>query len=117
MTLLVCRTCPRYVPEHSGDFGRSLTAALDADPAADKIDVRNVHCLGGCPTHGVVAVDGPGKARIRFTGLTADDAEAIVEAAVNHDACLTGAPDDWHIPDTLADRISSITLKRTPRNE
>ncbi|MCR3722012.1 MULTISPECIES: DUF1636 family protein [Prauserella salsuginis group] len=116
MTLLVCRTCPRYAPQHSGEFAQSLTAALTTAPAVDKIDVRKVHCLGGCPNHGVVAIDGPGKARIRFAGLTAHDVQAIIEAALGHDACLTGAPEDWHVPESLADRISSITLKRAPRH-
>ncbi|MGK5113529.1 MULTISPECIES: DUF1636 family protein [unclassified Geodermatophilus] len=118
MTLLICRTCPRYDPRATGDFGRRLTAAIaqvaDNEPGTT-VAIRNVQCLGGCPDEGVVAVDGPQKARVRFTGLDESDAKAVFAAAAAHDACPTGAPDDWEIPAELADRISSVTLKRTPQ--
>jgi hypothetical protein len=42
------------------------------------------------------------------------DAKAVHAAALAHDACATGAPEDWEIPAELADRISSVTRKRTP---
>jgi predicted metal-binding protein len=118
MTLFICSTCPRYDPRTSGEFGRRLTAAISqvAENEPDTaVAVRSVQCLGGCPDEGVVAVDGPQKARVRFTGLNESDAKAVFAAAVAHDACLTGAPEDWEIPAELADRISSVTLKRTPR--
>lgn len=65
MTLLICRTCPRYDMRATGTFGAVMSAAV----AASGVAVRGVQCLGGCPEHGVVAVDGPGKTRVRFTGL------------------------------------------------
>jgi hypothetical protein len=71
-----------------------------------------VRGVGGCPEDGVVAVDGAGKARVRFTGLDAGHVDAVVRAAAAHDACPTGAPDDWEVPAELADRISAVTLKR-----
>ncbi len=118
MTLLICRTCPRYDTPATGEFGRRLTAAL-AQIAENEPDtpvaIRNVQCLGGCPDEGVIAVDGPQKARVRFTALDESDAKAVHAAALAHDACLTGAPQDWEIPAELADRISSVTHKRTPR--
>lgn len=113
MTLLVCATCPRYDPRRSGEFRQALTAAIAESLHGEKVDIRHVHCLGGCPRDGVVALDGPGKARVRFSRLTIDDTDAILRAAHAHDACSTGVPGDWEIPDTLAGRISSITLKRT----
>jgi predicted metal-binding protein len=115
MTLLVCRTCPRYDPRATGEFSRALAAAIAADPAGDEVDVRGVQCLGGCPRHGVVAVDGPGKVRVRFAGLDAGDAEAILEAAAAHDASPTGDPGDWRVPERLAGRVSAVTPKRAPR--
>src|SRR4051812_145886 len=118
MTLLICRTCPRYDPRATGEFGRRLTTALvqiTEDEPDSSVAVRNVQCLGGCPDGGVVAVDGPGKARVRFTGLDETDAKTVHAAALAHDACATGAPEDWEIPAELADRISSVTRKRTPR--
>jgi predicted metal-binding protein len=117
MTLLICRTCPRYNPRSSGEFGRRLTAALTRiaqDEPDATVPIRNVQCLGGCPDGGVVAVDGLRKARVRFTGLDDSDARAVLAAAVAHEACLTGAPGDWDVPAELADRISSVTRKRTP---
>ncbi|GAA5165213.1 MULTISPECIES: DUF1636 family protein [Amycolatopsis] len=114
MALFVCRTCPRYDSAATGTFCHALRAAFERNAGTAPGDVRYVQCLGGCPDDGVAAVDGPGKARVRFTGLTADDADVLAEAARAHDACLTGAPGDWEIPAALQDRISSITLKRRP---
>jgi len=113
--LLVCRTCPRYDAHRSGEFSRALAAAIAEQPARDGVEIRHVDCLGGCPRDGVVAVDGPGKARVRFSRLDSNDAEAILRAAEAHHDCLTGAPEDWEVPGSLADRISSVTLKRRPR--
>src|SRR4051794_970766 len=117
MTLLICRTCPRYDPRATGEFGRCLTTALvqiTEDEPDSSVAVRNVQCLGGCPDDGVVAVDGPGKTRVRFTGLDETDAKAVHAAAVAHDACVTGAPEDWEIPAELADRVSSVTANGPP---
>lgn len=110
MTLLICRTCPRYDRRATGQFARDLTAAIRAD--SRDIPTRNVQCLGGCPDDSVVAVDGPGKTRVRFTGITSDDAPAIINATLAHQASSTGNPGDWLIPAELADRISSVTVKR-----
>jgi hypothetical protein len=44
--------------------------------------------------------------------LDLDDTDAILDAAVAHDACPTGAPDEWEILAEPADRISSVTRKR-----
>jgi predicted metal-binding protein len=112
MTLLICRTCPRYDRRATGRFARDLTAAIHAD--GRDIPTRNVQCLGGCPDHNVVAVDGPGLTRVRFTGITSDDAPAIINATLAHHASSTGNPGDWLIPAELAGRISSVTAKRQP---
>lgn len=108
--LLICRTCPRYDPRISGEFGRAMAAAV----AQAGVEVRNVQCLGGCPDDGVAAVDGPGQARVRFTRLAVADAPALVAAAAAHAGCPSGAPADWEVPAELADRISSVTHKRRP---
>jgi predicted metal-binding protein len=112
MTLLICRTCPRYDRRATGQFARDLTAAINVD--GRDIPTRNVQCLGGCPDHSVIAVDGPGMTRVRFTGVTSDDAPAIINATLSHHASATGDPGDWLIPAELADRISSVTTKRQP---
>jgi predicted metal-binding protein len=112
MTLLICRTCPRYDRRATGQFSRDLTAAIRAD--GRDIPTRNVQCLGGCPDDNVIAVDGPGKTRVRFTAITSDDAPAIINAALAHHASSTGNPGDWLIPAELTNRISAVTAKRQP---
>src|SRR4029078_5968138 len=98
MTLLICRTCPRYDTPNNREFRRALDAQIAQTPAADPRTVRHVQCLGGCPEDGVAAVDGPGNARVRFNGLSADDADALVHAAQAHADCPTGGPDEWDTP-------------------
>ncbi len=112
MTLLICRTCPRYDLRATGQFSRHLTDAIAAD--GRELAIRKVQCLGGCPDNGVAAVDGPGKTRIRFTGLTEKDVPAIITAAIAHQASTTGDLTDWHVPPELTSRISSVTSKRQP---
>lgn len=112
MTLLICRTCPRYDTRTSGEFGRALAAAVAAAAGGTGVAVRNVQCLGGCPDDGVAAVDGPGRARVRFTRLAVSDATALLSAAAAHAASPSGVPTDWEVPAELVDRISSVTHKR-----
>ena len=114
MTLLICRTCPRYDVPANGEFRRALDARIARNPAADPVLVRHVQCLSGCPEDGVAALDGPGKARVRFVGLTDQHADALIAAARAHQACATGAPEDWDVPGELADHLSSVTRKRGP---
>jgi len=66
------------------------------------------------PDDSAVAVDGPGMTRVRFTGITSDDATAIINAALAHQASSTGTPSDRLIPTELSSRISSVTVKRQP---
>src|ERR1700754_2167500 len=47
VTLLICRTCPRYDTRSSGEFGRALAAAIAEHPAGAAVTVRKVQCLGG----------------------------------------------------------------------
>ena len=115
MTLLICRTCPRYDAPVSGAFRRAVDSAIATNPAADTGLVRHVHCLGGCPENGVAAVDAPCKARVRFSGLDASHAEALIKAAHAYEECTSGVPGDWEVPAELRDRISSVTVKRQPR--
>ena len=95
MTLLICRTCPRYNTRSTGQFSRDLTDAIAAD--GRDITIRKVQCLGGCPDDGVAAVDGPGMTRVRFTSLTSHDAAAIITATLAHQTSTTGDPDDWEM--------------------
>ncbi len=42
-----------------------------------------------------------------------DRRQALQVAALAHDACATGAPEDWKIPAELADWIRSLSRERT----
>lgn len=112
MALLICATCPRYDTRRSGRFSRDLRAAIDDD--GRDVTIKGVQCLGGCPADGVVALDGPGMSRVRFTDLDAADAATIIEAANAHAASGSGDLCDWAMPAALAGRLSSVTAKRRP---
>jgi predicted metal-binding protein len=108
--LLVCRTCPRYEAD-SGSFGDRLDLAL-THARSHGVRVRHVPCVGGCPHAGNIALDGPGKPRVRFSSLTTDDADDLLAAAAAYDASPTGTPGDWDVPAPLKDRLTAVTPKR-----
>ena len=110
MPLLICRTCPRDQPD-SGAFGPQLDDALAASGTEDGVRRRHVTCVGGCLTPGNVALDSLGKARVRFSGLDASDAQALLQAARAYEASDTGNPTEWDVPPDLADRLTSVSLK------
>lgn len=56
------------------------------------MSVRQVACGAGCPNPGSVALDAVGKTRIRFSGLTTEDAPALADATLRHDASTHGNP-------------------------
>jgi predicted metal-binding protein len=64
------------------------------------------------PHPGNVALDSLGKPRVRFSGLTEHDADALLQAAAAYEASPSGDPADWTIPDTLAGKISAVSPKR-----
>ena len=53
-----------------------------------------------------------GKARVRFSGITPDDAEALATASVAYDASESGLPGEWEVPSGVADRVTSVSPKR-----
>ncbi|GLZ46312.1 hypothetical protein Acsp06_24970 [Actinomycetospora sp. NBRC 106375] len=106
MPLLICRTCPRDDPG-SGSFG----VALDEAVSSADVRVRHVPCLGGCPNAGNVALDGPGKPRVRFSHIGVGDADVLLDAARRYDDSA-GFPGDWDVPAGLADRLTAVTPKR-----
>jgi predicted metal-binding protein len=116
MTLLICRTCPRDNTRHSGEFAAHFREALTkvaVDPPDLTLAIRMVQCLGGCPAHGVVALDAPCKTRVRFTGLDESDAVHVVGAVIAYEQAADGHPDHWAIPERLEPHLSSVTPKRS----
>lgn len=120
MTILICGTCPRYDRPNRGSFGPRMQAALMAQNGPEQVDgrplrARFVQCLGGCPNHGVVAIDAPFKTRIRLSGLDPGDAlltGAILRAALAHEQSHDGDPDELAIAQALRPHISAVTTKR-----
>ncbi len=111
MPLLVCRTCPRD-DRDTGAFGEALDRALSPVAHDRGVRIRHVPCLGGCPHSGNAGLDAMGKPRVRFSGLTPDDADALVDAAAAYDASPTGTPGHWAVPASLAGRLTAVTPKR-----
>ncbi|GAB2929016.1 hypothetical protein GCM10027047_27170 [Rhodococcus aerolatus] len=109
---MVCRTCPRDRPD-SGAFAATLLPALAGASTGDRaLPLRQVACVAGCPTPGSVTLDAVGKTRIRFSGLTAEDAPALVAATLAHADAVHGDPDELALPENLAARITAVTRKR-----
>lgn len=107
MPLLICRTCPRDERD-SGSFG----VAVDRAVAGAEVRVRHVPCLGGCPHAGNIALDGPGKPRVRFSRIEVDDADDVLDAARRYDASPSGAPGEWEVPAGLVGRLTAVSPQR-----
>ena len=86
--------------------------ALAAAGPHPTVRTSRVACVGGCPTPGNVALDSVGKPRVRFSGLTENDADALLQAAAAYEASTSGTPGDWAVPETLAGKISAVSPKR-----
>ncbi len=110
--LLVCKTCPRYehTPAGQATRGRNLAGALhrrlSGDPLARSYRLRVVNCLAGCTRPCNFAIAGPGRERLRFSEITSDDVEAIVELAQIYLASPDGKLTD-NLPDSLAPRLTA----------
>lgn len=83
--IFVCVTCDRYAerPVRRETPGQQLASAmrLAAAKAGGAVAVRAVECLNGCTHPCTAALRTPGKAVLRFAGLTPDDTTALLEAA------------------------------------
>ena len=73
MTLLICRTCPRYDPRATGEFGRRLTTALvqiTEDEPDSSVAVRNVQTFFG---------ERPANWEVRLADVAEHPAEEVVD--------------------------------------
>jgi predicted metal-binding protein len=108
--IIVCLTCDRYAapPADEPTPGRRLAAALQANASSPghQITVRTVECLNGCPHPCTAALRRPGKCLIRFSGLTPDDAPALIEAAELYAASRDGNIPAEALPASLREKIS-----------
>ncbi len=108
--IIVCLTCNRYAPPEQGapTPGRRLATALLASARAPGRDVtvRTVECLNGCPHPCTAALRMPGKCAIRFSGLTPDDAPALIEAAESYAGSASGDIPPEALPAALRGKVS-----------
>lgn len=108
--VFVCLTCNRYAPPPEGQPtpGQRLAAAVKAAiaTAADPVTVRTVVCLNGCPQPCTAALREPGKCVIRFSGLTTDDAAALIEAATLYAGSADGDVPTEALPAALRGKVA-----------
>ena len=115
--ILVCRTCPRFVPNPRHD--RTDGAALGAEIAALAVangwnpgDVRMVNCLAGCKNPCNIALDGDSKYRLRFSLLGPGVGRDVIKAAQQHGKSTNGDIPKAELPEKLRCRLSA---KSPPR--
>ena len=108
--IIVCLTCNRYAAPRAGEPtpGRRLAVALlaSARSPGHEVTVRTVECLNGCPHPCTAALRTPGKCIIRFSGLTPEDAPALIEAAEHYAISHDGNIPSEAIPASLRSKVS-----------
>lgn len=109
--LFVCRTCVRdlRLPPGERTAGENLYDAVEAALAKDGggVPLRGTACLNGCPSPCNASVRGHGKALIRFSRLTPDDAPALVRMARLYLKHRTGELADADLPESLRAKLSA----------
>ena len=120
--ILVCRTCPRYEPPPPpGEAGRGSRLSVDikqlvaALSEQDRLTVRVVNCLAGCKNPCNVALDGPGKYRLRFSRLEVADAGLMIEVAMAYANQADGNLADDQLPESLRRRLTARSPVRIGR--
>lgn len=115
-TLYVCRTCPRY--EKRPPPGERTAGQMLADrvkelartwAARDRVNIRVITCLGGCPNPCNVAVAGTGKTRLRFSRLGPDNAADVLELAARYLDSADGDLPPAMLPEDLRDKQTART--------
>lgn len=85
--LFVCRTCARDEPCKAGRpsrgsaFASRLRVLLQDSELVDRLELRVVSCLNGCPKPCNISFRGNGKRSVRFGGLEPGDEPAIIAFA------------------------------------
>jgi len=110
--LYVCQTCERDRRVAPGEstrgrrLGDAVAAALERVDADDRLALRRVSCLSGCPSPCNVALRGQRKTALRFSRLCEEDAQAIVDFALRYAESATGEVPGEAWPDGLAERLT-----------
>lgn len=114
--VFVCTTCDRYDPVPAGQAtpGQRLAHAMKQHAArcGSTVAVRTVECLNGCPHPCTAALRTPGKMVIRFSGLTTEDAPALLDAATLYAECPGGNVAAEVLPPSLRAKVSDrVSIK------
>ncbi len=108
----MCQTCERDAPLAPGEASRgrrladAVAEALEAHGGAQRLALRRVSCLNGCPSPCNVALRGQGKYRLRLSRMGSEDAPALVALALAYAAHATGDPPRESWPPGLAERLT-----------
>lgn len=118
MAVMVCRTCPRDTAQ-SGSYAAEVAKIFQTQ--SDSSRVIYVNCLGtckqlgACKRGGALALDCVGMARVRFSGISPENAAAIRESHSSYENSATGHPSEWEVPEQLVSAITAVTPKRSAR--
>lgn len=116
--LFVCRTCvrDRRIPPGEKTAGEKLYDALEAElaKAGGDVPLRGTACLNGCPSPCNASVRGHGKALLRFSHLTPEDAPALLRMARAYLKHKTGELAEKDLPDSLRAKLSARAPVITP---
>ena len=119
--IFICTTCNRYAAPAGmtpGDMtpGQRLALAMKrcAAAAGSAIAIRTVECLNGCPRPCTAALRAPGKTVMRFSELTPDDAQALLDAATCYAESADGDIPPDALPESLRIKLSGrVTMTLT----
>ncbi|WP_207485237.1 DUF1636 family protein [Arenibaculum pallidiluteum] len=108
--IFVCTTCNRYAHAPPGEPtpGQKLAEAMIAIEGGRRgpVAIRTVVCLNNCPKPCAAALRQPGKYVIRFSGLSAGDAPALLEIAERYAASMDGDVPLRDFPEHLRCKVS-----------
>ena len=115
MTLLICRTCPRYDDPANGEFRRASRRPDRPEPRrGPPSSSATSNASAAAPMTASPPWTGPARPASGSPDCTPTTPTRSSKPPTPTHACPTGAPEDWDIPAELVDHISTITYKPTP---